>query len=400
MLDKRFLIAKEIIEQIEQHGFQAYFVGGCVRDLLLGREIKDIDIATSAKPQSVMSIFKKVIPLGVEHGTVLVRHKKNSFEVTTFRIDGSYSDSRHPDEVEFIDQIDLDLKRRDFTMNALAMNKEGKMIDLFDGQADLDSRLIRTVGDGEERFEEDPLRIIRAVRFSSQLGFSIEKETLAAIRKVKHKISDIAVERVTTEMEKLVAGEYINKGIAYLLETEVYIHLPIMVDYPYIIKKLPDYLMPMQSFGEFIALMHYIEPKITINQWVKQWKCSNKTKNNAMNLAGALTYFELNELDPWLIYNLKTELFGSFINLVALLFPDRPIDERDVTSIAERLPIRTKRELAINGNDLVDMFPSKRKGPWIKNLLNRLEQEVVMNHIDNEFEVLKEWIKWNPPVNN
>jgi len=400
MLDERFLIAKEIIDNIEQNGFQAYFVGGCVRDLLLGNPIKDIDIATSALPKSIMSIFEKVIPVGIEHGTVIVRHKKNSFEVTTFRLDGMYSDQRHPDQVEFIDHIDLDLKRRDFTMNALAMNKNGKIIDLFDGKSDLNNKLIRTVGKGEERFKEDPLRIVRALRFSSQLGFTIEKETLEAMKKIKPEIEKLAIERITSEMTKLVAGESINKGINYLLDTEVYQHLPIMLEYPNILKVLRNKLKPMQSFGEFIALFHYVEPTITINEWCKQWKCSNKTKNKAINLTEALNYYETEGLDHWLVYNLQQDLYPSFLNLTVMLFDDKPIDSDRFKQISRTLPIRSKKDLKMNGNDLVQMFPDRKKGSWIKQKLNQMEREVVMNNIENKYDQLKEWIKWNPPEIN
>lgn len=131
MLTERFIKAKPILEKLEKHRFEAYFVGGCVRDLLLNRSIKDIDIATSATPEEVQKLFPKVIPVGIEHGTVIVRHEHESYEVTTFRLDGDYSDSRHPDSVEFIKKIDKDLERRDFTINALAMDKTGEIIDLL-----------------------------------------------------------------------------------------------------------------------------------------------------------------------------------------------------------------------------------------------------------------------------
>lgn len=401
MLDEQFLIGKEVINKIEQHGFQAYFVGGCVRDLLLGHQTKDIDIATSAFPDSIMSIFDKVIPLGMDHGTVIVRHKKTSFEVTTFRLEGTYTDQRHPDRVEFIDNIDLDLHRRDFTINALAMNKEGKIIDLFHGQDDLNRRIIRTVGDGKKRFKEDPLRIIRAIRFASQLGFTIEDKTLQAIQKVKPEIEKIAVERITKEMEKLVAGQYINNGVLYLIKTEVYKHLPIMIEYPYILNRLPCNLKPMKTFGELIALFHYLEPNISIKTWSKQWKCSNKTQNIAINLSEALFYYkEKQRLDAWLVYNLKPELYPSFFGLVDMLFEDLPLDEKEFIHLANHLPIKSKRELDINGNDIVQTFPELTKGPWIQKMINRLEKEVVLSIIENKHEKLKEWIKWNPPEIN
>jgi len=402
MLDKQFLIGSEVLSKIEQQGHQAYFVGGCVRDLLLGHQIQDIDIATSAFPDTILNLFEKVIPLGVEHGTVIVRHEKISFEVTTFRLDGTYSDQRHPDEVEFIDNIELDLKRRDFTINALAMNKEGKIIDLFNGQDDLNNQLIRTVGNGVERFKEDPLRIIRAIRFSSQLGFTIEHNTLEAIDKVKHELKKIAVERITSEMNKLVVGYDINKGLSYLQETGIYKYLPIMKDYPSLIKKIPYRLEPMETFGEFIALCHFINPTIQINTWTKQWKCSNKVKNIADNLANALFYYnEIQYLDSWLVYKLNFDLYPAFLRLAKIVFENNPLlNKENLLQLSNKLPIQSTRELDINGNDIIEMFPQLSKGPWIQQTIKQLELKVVCGHLDNNHEKLKEWIKWNPPEIN
>src|SRR5690625_359631 len=145
MRTKSFLTGIEVIEKLEAYDYQAFFVGGCVRDLLLERSIGDIDIATSASPSAVQQVFDKVIPVGMEHGTVIVRHKHQSFEVTTFRVDGEYTDQRHPDEVKFINTIDKDLERRDFTINALAMDKNGITIDLFNGKKNIKEKIIRTV---------------------------------------------------------------------------------------------------------------------------------------------------------------------------------------------------------------------------------------------------------------
>src|SRR5690625_811220 len=195
MLSKKFQVAAEIIDKLEDNGYDAFFVGGCVRDLLLNKEVKDIDIATAAPPSVVQKLFDKVIPVGIDHGTVIVRHKSVSYEVTTFRQDDTYSDQHHPDEVIFINTIDEDLKRRDFTINALAMNKHGHIIDLFNGKNDIQNKQIRSVGNARERFLEDPLRIIRALRFSSQLGFMIEAKTLNQMQKLNKEIATVAVER-------------------------------------------------------------------------------------------------------------------------------------------------------------------------------------------------------------
>ncbi len=197
-----------IIEELEQHGYEAYAVGGCVRDTLLGREPEDWDITTSARPEQVKAIFHRTVDTGIQHGTVTVMFGKEGFEVTTYRIDGSYSDGRHPDQVAFTSLLREDLRRRDFTINAMAYNPRTGMTDLFGGQEDLAKGIIRCVGDAGERFQEDALRILRAVRFSAQLGFEIEEDTRSAIRLLAGNLEKISKERIQTEMVKLLVSSH------------------------------------------------------------------------------------------------------------------------------------------------------------------------------------------------
>ncbi|WP_164668780.1 CCA tRNA nucleotidyltransferase [Virgibacillus doumboii] len=397
LLTDPFMEAKEILDYIEKHDYEAYFVGGCIRDLLLNREIGDIDIATSAPPSVIQQIFNKVIPVGLEHGTVIVRHRHQSYEVTTFRVDGDYSDQRHPDTVKFVQTIDQDLKRRDFTINALAMDKKGKLIDLFDGKKDIEEKVIRTVGNGYDRFMEDPLRVIRALRFSSQLGFSISNETLSDMKLVKSETEHLAVERTCAEITKLFAGNHVNNGISYLINTEVYKYLPVMIEYPYIIKLFPNKMKPLQSFSSVIAFFHYLDPAISIHYWVKEWKCSNKIKYGALSLYDALAYYKNNGVDRWLVYSLPSAYYEEFSVLTDILFPDKVTMEQ-INSIDIRVPIKSKKDLAINGNDVREMFPEITSGPWIRNTLHAIEMEVVIGKIANSKNDLKEWIKWNQHV--
>lgn len=195
--------------KLESAGFKAFYVGGCVRDMIMGREISDIDIATSAAPEQVMAVFSdfKVIPTGIKHGTVTVFSGGISFEITTFRIDGAYSDCRHPDKVVFASDITEDLSRRDFTVNAIAMDKDKNITDPFGGMDDIKNRIIRCVGDPVRRFSEDALRIMRAVRFASQLGFKIEDQTESAMISMKERLNEISRERIRTELDKLICGK-------------------------------------------------------------------------------------------------------------------------------------------------------------------------------------------------
>lgn len=197
-----------IIHTLEEAGYEAYAVGGCVRDSLLGREPDDWDITTSARPQQVKAVFPRTIDTGIQHGTVTVMMGKEGFEVTTYRIDGEYEDSRHPKEVIFTANLIEDLKRRDFTINAFAYNDRSGIVDAFDGMEDLENGIIRCVGDAKERFTEDALRMMRAVRFSAQLGYDIEEKTKEAITLLAPNLKNISAERIQVELVKLLQSPH------------------------------------------------------------------------------------------------------------------------------------------------------------------------------------------------
>ena len=197
-----------IIENLRMHGYEAYAVGGCVRDSILAKKPEDWDITTSAKPEEIKRLFSRTVDTGIEHGTVTVLLGKESFEVTTYRIDGAYEDSRHPKEVVFTNKLEEDLKRRDFTINAMAYNDEVRLVDVFGGMKDLNRHLIRCVGEPKERFSEDALRILRAIRFSAQLAFPIEPVTAEAIRELAPTLANISAERIQAELVKLLMSNH------------------------------------------------------------------------------------------------------------------------------------------------------------------------------------------------
>ena len=199
---------KVMIQTLEAAGYEAYAVGGCVRDSVLGRVPADWDITTSALPEQVKELFHRTIDTGIEHGTVTVMMDKEGFEVTTYRVDGEYRDHRHPEQVNFTGELKEDLRRRDFTINAMAYNDRCGMVDAFGGIEDLKHGVIRCVGVARERFEEDALRILRAVRFAAQLGFEIEKETADAARTLAGNLKDISAERIQTELVKLLVSPH------------------------------------------------------------------------------------------------------------------------------------------------------------------------------------------------
>ena len=195
-----------IIHRLQKEGYDAYAVGGCVRDTLLGREPKDWDITTSARPEVVKSLFSHTIDTGIQHGTVTVMLDHVGYEVTTYRIDGEYEDSRHPKEVIFTGNLVEDLKRRDFTINAMAYNDESGLVDVFEGEQDLEKGVIRCVGNAHDRFGEDALRMLRAVRFAAQLGFSIEEQTKAAVADLAPTLAKVSAERIQMELVKLLTS--------------------------------------------------------------------------------------------------------------------------------------------------------------------------------------------------
>lgn len=211
-----------LIERLTDNGYEAFIVGGSLRDTMLGRTPNDFDIATSALPEQTLSVFKdlRTIPTGLKHGTVTVISEGEPVEITTFRVDGEYKDSRHPDSVSFTSNITEDLSRRDFTVNAMAYNKKCGLVDPFGGREDLDRGIIRAVGEPERRFDEDALRIMRAFRFSAQLGFKIEPSTLAAAEKKREGLANIARERISAEFLRLICSKAPSEAIELMIETK------------------------------------------------------------------------------------------------------------------------------------------------------------------------------------
>lgn len=381
--------AIEIVKMLERAGYEAYLVGGSIRDLLLNRKIRDYDIATNATPHEVKEIFHHVIPVGLEHGTVLVRKNGLSVEVTTFRKKAS------DDSFTFAEKIEDDLAFRDFTINALAMDSEGNIIDVYNGQADLNSKTIRAVIDPYQRLKEDPLRMLRAIRFSSQLGFTIEANTLQAICELKERIEQVAIERIKDEMTQLLQGDYFNRAKKYLVQSHLIEYLPVFSGHRSYIDILMKEEKPFISFSHAIALLHHFDETISINRWIKAWNGSNKEKKEAKNLLYALQEFENNGLTNWLIYLLDQSLHKPFIRLLDTIY-NESITENDLVEMRKRLPIQARNELALSGHLVMQWIPDKKPGPWIQKLIEQTEYKVVMNQIENNEQKIKEWILCHP----
>ena len=272
-----FVSALPVLQTLKEAGHEAVFVGGSVRDLVLGKEISDVDIATSATPEEVKSLFSHTVDVGIEHGTVLVLHHHDSYEVTTFRTEGTYQDFRHPDSVTFVRSLEEDLMRRDFTINALAVNDKEEIVDYFNGIEDLDCGIIRCVGNPLERFNEDALRMMRAVRFAGQLGFSIESDTFNAIRTLKANLERVAVERMKVEFEKMILSPHRTLSFKAFVESELYHSCPDFKEAKETLLKIGAFPLEKLTITQAWILFAYYE-QLTIPQLrkvLKDWKSSN-----------------------------------------------------------------------------------------------------------------------------
>lgn len=379
-------VSHEIIRQLEDAGHEAVFVGGAVRDFLLGRPAKDIDIATSAEPHEVKSVFTNTIDIGIEHGTVLVIEQGEPIEVTTFRTEGTYTDHRRPDEVSFVKTLREDLLRRDFTMNALALTKDGELIDLFGGRTDLENRLIRAVGTAKDRFREDALRMLRAIRFSSVLDFDIEKDTLQAINDNASQMSHVSIERVKIEMDKLFLGNNPVKAFTYLMTSQLGAALPL---FPSKIEQL-EYAVPFSTASEgwaFLATVGQFQPA----QLVQKYKLSNDERRFISSVHNAFITRINGEftIDDYYHYDLAVltsaeKMYSSFY------FKSPTVTNSDIERKKQSLPIQSKNDLTIDGRDLIK-WAGVRGGEWTGKWLEKIERAVLHGICENTPTNIKDW---------
>lgn len=387
-LPNEFEKARPVMQQIEEGGYQAYFVGGSVRDTILGLPIHDVDIASSAYPQEIKQIFKKTVDTGIEHGTVMVIYNKKGYEITTFRTESGYQDYRRPDKVEFVRSLDEDLKRRDFTINAFAMRENGEVTDLFNGLEDLQKRLIRAVGNPSERFNEDALRMMRAVRFASKLDFDIEEKTMAAIKENSHLLDKIAVERIYTEFVKMMMANRPKQGISDMLNTDMYKYVPVFGKYPKQLESITEVdnlsLLDEIEVWSFIAF-NFAMSREEINSMLKEWKASNDIIKNTQQCVEAINNIKQGQLDKWAMYQTGEDLLIK-ANHIANLYGFAQ-NESELISKYESLTIKDKKEMAINGGDLIKSGVVK-PGPEMGKILFKLEKSLVCNQIENDKESL------------
>lgn len=375
-----FQQAIPVLERIQAANFLAYFVGGSVRDSLLNRPIHDIDIATSATPLEIKSIFRRTIDLGIEHGTVLVLEGDFGVEVTTFRTESDYQDYRRPSEVNFVRNLDEDLKRRDFTINALAMDKDGEILDLFNGVKDLDERVIRAVGNPKERFNEDALRILRAFRFSSVLGFEIDIETLEGIRETKHLLPNISVERIEMEFSKLLIGENYTHALQQMLDLTIDESFPVKITnglYGLVNLKVP---LSLKSGWTFLCYFNQLRGN-EARAFLRAFKHSNQFVKEILTLLDGIMYRENN---GWTIDTIYQYGFDNSI-LIEQMIGELGLENNYeiIHEIYNQLPIYQKSDLKINGKDILTASNCKQ-GKWLGELLNEIEHKVLYSELVND----------------
>jgi len=377
-MDKQFEKAKEVLIKLKVAGYAAYFVGGFVRDRLLGIKSNDIDITTSATPKEVIELFDNVKETGKKYGSVTVLIAEYKYEVTTFRSDGVYLDNRHPKDVVYSKDILADLARRDFTINALVMDETNKIDDYYHSIEDLNNKLIKTINDPLRRFEEDSLRMLRAFRFVSKLGFDIEKKTLEAIKELKSLIKNISIERVTIELDKIFRGKYRSKALKYLIETSVDKELYGLSKGLIFISKTNQELYPIEAF----IICHILDDVEDV------WRFSNKNKRLIEQIVGLHEVTKEDTFNRFIVYvnGLKACLLTNKINVI-LGYKDQ---EKLVKKLYNALPIKDVCDLTFKGQDILWLTPLRRKS-WIGTIVDDLKYNVIMGNLPNEYEVLKKY---------
>ena len=383
-MPSEFIDALPILETIEKAGYEAYFVGGSVRDTMLSKPIHDVDIATSAYPEEIKKIFKHTVDTGIEHGTVMILDHGTGYETTTFRTESTYTDFRRPDEVKFVRSLDEDLKRRDFTVNALALTKDGEVIDLFGGVQDMSAQILRAVGKPEERFHEDALRMMRAVRFAAQLDFKIDDATQKAIAENAPLLANIAVERTNVEFTKLMQGTSASYGLIEMIKSGLVNFMPGLANTDQDLAAYAELLQNAQPTDDNQAwsLLSFelgLSPKDT-GEFLKLWKQPNDMIQTAKAVIALMNKLRLGDVSDWDLYQTQDAITTA---LATIRLSEVTANVEDLSVRYQALPIKHKKELAINGGELMKSL-HLTPGPLFGKILADLEHLVVIGEQVND----------------
>ena len=357
--------ALKLLKEIDNKGFVSYIVGGFVRDYLLGIESNDIDICTNATPKDIKEIFKDNCLPCDDYGSITVSIKGVNYEITTFRKDIGYSDNRHPNEIKYIDSLEEDLLRRDFTINTLCMDRKGHVIDCLGGKADLAHRIIRTVGNSYDKFNEDSLRILRAIRFATILDFELDEEVVEAIKKTKGLLSNLSYERKKSELDKIFTSPNFKKGIELLIE----LGLDEELEIPNLSKVLETDVS--SSIGIWSILN--VGDKYPFNR-------------NEMDLIDNVNkVVELDNLNPSVLYK-----YGLYVNSVAGKI--KKDDIKKITETYNNLIIKSRKEIDITAEEIMAIL-DKEPGEYLKEIYDDIEEEILYNRLENKKIDISRYIK-------
>ncbi|WP_024416192.1 CCA tRNA nucleotidyltransferase [Streptococcus suis] len=392
-LPSEFQEALPILEKIKAAGYEAYFVGGSVRDAILGRPIHDVDIATSSYPQETKQIFSRTIDVGIEHGTVLVLEGKKEYEITTFRTEEEYVDYRRPSQVSFVRSLEEDLKRRDFTVNAFALDEEAQIVDLFDGMTDLENRTLRAVGIPAERFNEDALRIMRGFRFAATLDFEIEPTTFEAMVQTAPLLEKISVERSFIEFDKLLMADFWRKGLRAMINSKAYDFLPDLAGKSDELETMLTGLTEEFRFStseQAWAMLFVCLGIDNIKSFLKKWKTSNEFQRSVVKL---VEIYQLRQAGP-VTKQICFKYGKEFLYLVEELRQAQGLvtDFAAIDKIEQALTIHDKHEIVVNGGHLMKTFDLK-PGPVLGELLKEVEFQIVEGQLENEEQAIMTFVK-------
>lgn len=397
----------QVISKLLEHGHEAYWVGGCVRDELMGRPVHDMDITTSALPEEVESIFERTVPTGIRHGTVTVLNGSYAFEVTTYRVEGAYENHRRPAEVAFVSDLKEDLRRRDFTMNAIARAFDGTMVDPYGGTEDIGKGLVRCVGNARTRFQEDALRMVRCIRFASVFEFGIAYRTWRGLLEEGEGIHYVALERFRVELEKLMEGKTPSRGLRLLHRSGLLRHARVPFTYEPeedLIAEIDE--IPPDHHGIRWALLLYAcgVKSEAAHGYLRDWTFPNAEREE---IAGILSVGEavqaMDGISPYREQWLRTvlrfgpEAAGQWLHMAGRIAGQRPdAYPREVLANARewtlQMGIYHIADLSVTGRDLLGLT-GRKGGPWIGEILGELLLKVASQNLPNDKEILIDEVK-------
>ena len=352
----------EIIKKITDNGYQAYIVGGYVRDSLLGIKSNDIDITTDAKPKELKEIFPDCIIKSDSYGAVIVNYKNYRFDVTTMREEMEYFDNRHPSGIVYVTDLKKDLLRRDFTINALCIDKDEKVIDLIDGKTDLDKRIIRTITNSDKSFKDDALRILRAIRFASLLDFKLSDDVIVSIKNNKHLLKNLSYSRKKEELDKIFGSKKAFEGIKLIQEFNLEEELDL--------KNLDR----IKDYSDIVGIWAMINPEYY------DFSPNEKELIKKVNIV-----YEMDSIDNETLYH-----YGSYVCVLAGI--NKGLDKKDIITKYETLPIKKRDEINIKASEMCEIL-NKEPGSFIGKLYETLEKEILNGNLENDNNIIKEFIK-------